>query len=72
MAARDHHHRTVPDLTIVEHDAHGSEIVVGVRLKAQSWCRSTGAPYPADFMLSLPVSNRAVPHRSCKTSTIRG
>jgi hypothetical protein len=33
MAARDHHHRTVPDLTIVEHDAHGSEIVVGVRIK---------------------------------------
>ena len=33
MAARDHHHRTVLDPAIVEHDADRHEIVVGVRIK---------------------------------------
>ena len=33
MAARDHHHRTVLDVAIVEHDADRREIVVGVRIE---------------------------------------
>ena len=33
MAARDHHHRAVLEVAIVEHDADRGEIVIGVRIK---------------------------------------
>jgi hypothetical protein len=45
MAAWDHHHRTIIDRAIVEHDADGREIVVGVRIERPVLVPySTGAP----------------------------
>src|SRR6516225_2786420 len=53
MAARNHHHRTVPDLAIVEHDAHGSEIVVGVRIKGPVLMPLDRSPVPSRLHVEL-------------------